>query len=161
MPGEVVELRLTLKNGGTQSATSVSATLTESDPDNCITITPGAVSYGTIAAGGSSAGTGSFLVTISDSAPVACQPVLTVNITSAQGPWQDAVVLPIRRPYLEHYSHTVDDQAPRGDGDGQIEAGETIFYRVNLKNTGQDRATGGHRHLGGAPGRRITSRIRW
>ena len=52
-----------------------------------------------------------------------------------------SVVLPIRRPYLEHYNHTVDDQAPRGDGDGQIEANETIFYRVNLKNTGLDRAT--------------------
>jgi hypothetical protein len=140
--GEVIEYRLTLKNGGTQSATNVSATLVESDPDNCITITPGAVSYGTIAAGGSSQGTGSFLITIADSAPVACQPVLTVNITSTQGPWQDAVVLPLRRPYLEHYSHSVDDQAPRGDGDGKIEAGETIFYRVNLKNTGQDKATG-------------------
>ena len=140
--GEVVELRLTLRNGGSQSATNVNATLVESDPDNCITITPGAVSYGTIAAGGSSQGTGSFLVTISDSAPVACQPVLTVNVTSTQGPWQDAVVLPLRRPYLEHYNHTVDDQAPRGDGDGQIEANETIFYRVNLKNTGLDRATG-------------------
>ena len=139
--GEVIELRLTLKNGGTQSATSVSATLSESDPENAITITPGAVSYGTIGAGGSSAGSGAFLITIADSAPVAYQPVLTVNITSAQGPWQDVVVLPIRRPYLEHYSHTIDDQPPRGDGDGQIETGETIFYRVQLKNTGQDRAT--------------------
>jgi hypothetical protein len=141
--GEVIELRLTLRNGGTVSATSVSADLAESDPLNGISIAPGSVSYGTIAAGGSSQGTGAFVITIAPTAQVAYQPVLTVIADGTpSGPWQDQVVLPLRRPYLEHYSHAVDDQAPRGDGDSLIEAGETIYYRVTLKNTGQDRTTG-------------------
>ncbi len=63
-------------------------------------------------------------------------------MTSGQGTWPDVTLLPLRRPYLEHYSHVVDDAAPRGDGDGIVEAGEEIYYRVTLKNTGQDRATG-------------------
>jgi hypothetical protein len=141
--GEVIELRLTLRNGGTVSATSVTASLAESDPENAIAIAPGSVSYGTIAPGGSSQGTGAFVITIAETAPVAYQPVLTVTADGTpSGPWQDQVVLPLRRPYLEHYSHAVDDQAPRGDGDSVIEAGETIYYRVLLKNRGQDRATG-------------------
>ncbi len=62
--GETIELRLTLRNGGTVAATSVQATLAETDPENAIVITPGAVSYGTINAGGQSQGSGAFLITI-------------------------------------------------------------------------------------------------
>jgi Peptidase family C25/FG-GAP-like repeat len=140
--GETIELRLTLRNGGSVAATSVQATLVEIDPENAIAVTPGAVTYGTINPGAQSLGTGAFLIDIAGSAPVAYQPVLVVNVTSTQGNWQDRIVLPIRRSYLEHYSHVVDDLPPRGDGDGVVEADETIHYRVTLKNTGQDRATG-------------------
>ena len=140
--GETIELRLTLRNGGSLAATNVQATLTEVDPENAIVITPGAVSYGTINPGGQSVGSGAFLIDIAGSASVAYQPILVVNITSSEGNWQDRIVLPIRRSYLEHYAHVVDDLPPRGDGDEVIEADETIYYRVTLKNTGQDRATG-------------------
>ena len=139
--GETIELRVTLRNAGNVSATSVQATLTENDPEDAIVINPTPVTYGTINPGGQSQGSGAFLITIDPSAPVAYQPVLTANITATQGTWQDLIVLPIRRPYLEHYSHFVDDLAPRGDGDGVVEADETIYYRITLKNTGQDRAT--------------------
>ncbi len=140
--GETVELRLTLRNGGGAQATGVVGTLSENDPENALTIAQGSVSYGTLGAGGSSQGSGAYVVTIAADAPVAYQPALTLVVTSGQGTWPDVTLLPLRRPYLEHYSHVVDDAAPRGDGDGIVEAGEEIYYRVTLKNRGQDRATG-------------------
>jgi hypothetical protein len=51
-------------------------------------------------------------------------------------------VLPLRRPYLEHHEHAVDDAFPRGNANGVVESGEEIYYQVTLRNTGQDRATG-------------------
>jgi len=139
--GETVELRLTLRNGGGAQATSVVGTLSENDPYNAITVLQNTVNYGTLGAGGSSQGSSAFLVSVGVNAPVAYQPVMTLVATSAQGTWPDPLVLPLRRPYLEHYSHVVDDAAPRGNGNGIVEAGEEIYYRVTLRNAGQDRAT--------------------
>jgi hypothetical protein len=36
----------------------------------------------------------------------------------------------------------VDDQPPRGNGNGAVEAGEEIWYSISLRNTGQDTAAG-------------------
>ena len=140
--GETVELRLTLRNGGGAQATGVVGTLSENDPENALEIVQGTVSYGTLGAGGSSQGSGPYVVTIAADAPVAYQPALTLVVTSGQGTWPDVTVLPLRRPYLEHHRHVVDDAAPRGNGNGAVEAGEEIYYRVTLRNTGQDGATG-------------------
>ncbi len=139
--GETVELRVTLKNGGGAAATDVNATLAESDPENAITILQGSVSYGMIAAGGSSVGGGAFKLAIAAGAPVAYQPVFTLTATGTQGTWNDVTVLPLRRPYLEHLSHLHDDAAG-GNGDHVVEAGETVDFSVTLRNTGLDRAVG-------------------
>ena len=137
--GETVELHVTLKNGGGASATGVNGTLAVADPENASTLLQGSVSYGTIAAGGSSVGSGAFKVAIAGGAPVAYQPVLTITATAAQGTWNDVTVLPLRRPYLDHYAHLYDDSAG-GNGDGVVEAGETVDFTVTLRNTGLDRA---------------------
>jgi hypothetical protein len=139
--GETIELALTLKNGGAQDATGVDAVLTADDSLNVLTITQGTVTYGTLMPGETSVGSGVFEITIDPSAPVAYQPILRVTATGNEGSWEDPIALPLRRPYLEHYAHEFDDQAPRGNGNGVVEAGEEILYRVTLRNTGQDRAT--------------------
>jgi len=139
--GETIELRVTLRNGGGAQATGVNATLPAADPEGSLTILQNTVSYGTIGAGGASQGTGAFVISISPTAPVAYQPILTVTATGAQESWADVLPLPLRRPYLEHYSHVVDDAVPRGNGNGIVESGEEIWYRVRLRNAGQDRAT--------------------
>ncbi len=140
--GETIELRVTLRNSGGAQVTGLVGTLADNDPENAITILQPTVNYGTISPGGSSQGTAAFLVSIAVNAPVAYQPVFTLAASGGQGTWTDALVLPIRRPYLEHYKHVADDAAPRGNGNGVIEAGEEIYYRVTLRNTGQDRAVG-------------------
>ncbi len=140
--GETVELRVTLRNGGGGQVTGLVGTISENDPENALTIVQATVSYGTIAPGGSTQGSGAFVVTIAENAPVAYQPVLTVVAAGTQGTWVDPVVLPLRRPYLEHWGHVVDDASPRGNGNGVVEAGEEIYYRVTVKNTGQDGSVG-------------------
>ena len=140
--GETIELNLTLKNGGGVSLTGVSAILSAIDPGGYLDISTDTVSYGTIAPGGSNAGSQAFVITISPLAPYAFQPVLNLAIVANQGAFADATVLPIRRSYLQHVSHTVDDAPPRGNGNGHVEAGEEIWYRISLRNTGQESAFG-------------------
>ncbi len=137
--GEVLELALTAKNGGSQTATNVVVQLTVDDPAGVITLIDDTVPYGTLGAGAQSTGTGKFVVAIDDAAPVAYQPVFSVSLAADQGSFADTFVLNVHRPYLEHYAHVIDDVAG-GDGDGVIEAGERVDYAVQLRNSGQDAA---------------------
>ncbi len=138
--GETIELAITLRNGGTQGASGVLAALSEQNPQGYLTLITSTVSYGTIAAGGGSSGTGRFALAIAPSAPEAFQPLFSLVIASGQGVYNDVFVLPVRRSYLEHLRHVVDDAPPRGNGNGVVEAGETIWYSLALRNTGQDTA---------------------
>ncbi|MGD8396681.1 MAG: C25 family cysteine peptidase, partial [Candidatus Eiseniibacteriota bacterium] len=140
--GETIELTLTLSNGGGLPLTSLAGTLTVDDPAGVITLVDDSVTYGSLAAGGASSGTAPYVIAIGPDAEVAYQPVLHLAITADQGAWDDVALLPIHRPYLEHLDHLVDDSLPRGDGDGLIEGGEEIWYSIDLRNSGQDAATG-------------------
>jgi hypothetical protein len=71
---------------------------------------------------------------------VALAPLFSLVIGSGQGVVSDVFVLPVRRSYLEHLRHVVDDAPPRGNGNGIVEANETIWYSIALRNTGQDTA---------------------
>jgi uncharacterized repeat protein (TIGR01451 family) len=135
--GEAIEFTVTLRNGGTVPLTGVFAVLSDVDPDGHLTLTDNSAMYGTINPGAANSGD-PFVIAIAPDAPYAFQPVLNLSIVTNQGTFADAVVLPIRRSYLEHLSHTVDDAPPRGDGDGRVEPGEEIWYRIALRNTGQE-----------------------
>jgi hypothetical protein len=140
--GETVELRLTVQNGGGGDATAISGVLTLDDPGGHLTLTTDTVDYGTIAAAGSSAGSGQFVIEIAPDVPEAYQPLCTLTLTASEGSWQDVFVLPVRRPYVEHFMHLIDDAPPRGNGNGTVEAGEEIWYTITLRNSGQHTAQG-------------------
>ncbi|MGD8396703.1 MAG: C25 family cysteine peptidase, partial [Candidatus Eiseniibacteriota bacterium] len=135
--GETIELVLTIENGGGAAATGLEATITAEDSLGVVTITTDSVVHGTIDPGGSSTGNGAFVIAIDPSAPEAYQPVIVVAIDSNEGNWEDVTVLPLRRPFLEHERHTIDDAPPRGNGNGAVEPGETIWYTITLRNRGQ------------------------
>jgi hypothetical protein len=140
--GETVELAVTLHNGGGSTVNSTLATLTVDDPLGAVTLVNDVVSYGTIPAGGEWSGSTRFVVSLAPDAPVAYQPVFHLDIQAIGGQWEDVFTLDVHRPYLEHHAHTIDDSAPRGNGDGLVQAGEEIWYTVSLRNTGQDAANG-------------------
>jgi hypothetical protein len=140
--GETIELEVTLRNGGTSQATGVTANLFVQDPSGYLDVLTSTVTYGSIAASGASAGNGRFVIAIDPSAPEAFQPVLTLDISSDQGGFADVFVLPVRRAYLEHFAHSVDDAVPRGNGNGLVEEDEQIWYTISLRNSGQQTAYG-------------------
>ncbi len=136
--GETIELAITLKNAGGATLTNVAGTLSFDDPAGVLSIQSATVNYGTLGAGGQSTGSSKYVMQIATSAPEAYLPTGTLAITSSQGSFEDVMVLPIHRPYLEHYEHDVDDSPPRGNGNAVVEAGEDIWYDVTLRNSGQD-----------------------
>ncbi|MGD8396606.1 MAG: C25 family cysteine peptidase, partial [Candidatus Eiseniibacteriota bacterium] len=138
--GETIELEVTLRNTGDVTATGIAATLTADDPLDMLTLLDDTVSYGIITAGGASVGFGTFVIQIAPDAPTAYQPILRLAIDAAEGDWSDTLPLPLRRPFVEHVGHEINDDVPRGDGDGLVEAGETIRYTLELRNSGQDEA---------------------
>ncbi|MGD8396199.1 MAG: C25 family cysteine peptidase, partial [Candidatus Eiseniibacteriota bacterium] len=135
--GETIELSVTLRNGGGSTASSVTGLLTVDDPENAITILTGGAGYGNISSGGASGGLAPYVVEIDASAPVAYQPIFSLTATANEGSWSDIALLPIHRPHLVHHGHTANDDLPRGNGNGVIEAGEEIWYTVALRNGGQ------------------------
>ncbi len=138
--GETVEIAVTLKNAGGAGATGVNAVLRVADAGGFVTLVDSTVSYIAIGAGGSSSGAGRFVIAIAPDAPYALQPVFTLRAATDQGIFSDVFVLPVRRSFLEHVTHVIDDAVPRGNGNGVIEAGEEIWYSISLRNSGQDAA---------------------
>ena len=139
--GERVELAVRVRNGGGQTATGITGTLTVITGGTHTTIVDNSVSYGSIAPGGQSTGASNFLIDFAPDAPDAYQPVFQIVLTTGQGVFVDTFVLPVRGIELEHYSHLLTDPMPQGDGDGLPEPGETINYRVTLRNNGTGRAS--------------------
>ncbi|MGD8396371.1 MAG: FG-GAP-like repeat-containing protein, partial [Candidatus Eiseniibacteriota bacterium] len=138
--GETVELEVTVRNTGGAGLSGATGTLSIDDPGGHVALLVDTVSYGAIPSGGSVAGADAFVVDVSPEAPVALQPVVTLTLTASEGTFTDVFVLPIRRAHVEHHAHTVDDAVPRGNGNGLIEAGETIWYTIDDRNTGQETA---------------------
>jgi hypothetical protein len=139
--GERVELSVRVRNGGAQNATAVTGTLSVISGGSDATIVNGLVSYGSIAPGGQSTGASNFVVDLAADAPDAFQPVFQLVLNTGQGVFVDTFLLPVRGVELEHYSHLLTDPVPQGDNDGVPEPGETINYRVSLRNIGNARAT--------------------
>ena len=55
--------------------------------------------------------------------------------------WQSGLNLTVAAPVLAHASHVADDPQYAGNGNGCLEAGETILISVSLRNTGAAAAT--------------------
>ncbi len=91
-PGETLELFITAKNYGTESASNVMATLSSSD--DCLTITQGSQSVGTLSSEQSLVVSNPFVVTI-----LACennhQAALTLSFQSGSDTWSSDLTLTI------------------------------------------------------------------
>jgi hypothetical protein len=140
--GEIVDLKVPMRNNGGSTASSVTASLTTTDPE--IQITAATCNYGTLNAGGTSTPSTGFrfhaLADVGDQREIPFDLVLT----DAGGRcYRLRLQLVVRAPELRHFSHTIDDQS--GNGNGLPEAGELIVYYVKLRNVG----TGGARGVTG------------
>jgi hypothetical protein len=135
-PGETIELPVQLKNFGSQSAASVTATLTSSDP--YVTITDNQETYGAIAAGASDWSDEDFDFSVSSTCPDGHAIRFGLDITASTGSWHSLIDLPVFSGALTSEGTTVYNAGPNG----LFDPGETVQMSVLLRNTGQVNATG-------------------
>jgi hypothetical protein len=136
--GETLELLLTLENIGPAPAESAALTLRSQDAR--FTVLDSAAAYGPLAPGGSGSNLDALLVQVTPLAGDQEIAYLQVEMACAGRPtWQGSFGLNLHAPVLSLVSWELDDTAT-GDGEGDMDPGETFALRVSLSNTGSDEA---------------------
>ena len=137
--GEVVDLRVPVRNNGGSSATGVNGTLATSDP--LVGVTAASNTYGTVAAGAIANGSSWFRFSTPYSAADQREIPFTLTLTDgAARTWVERFGITLRAPEPRHFSHDVTEIA--GNGNGRPEVGETVDYAVKLRNMGTGVAEG-------------------
>jgi len=145
-PGETIELPVTLRNTGTDTAHNVDAVLSTSSP--YITITDNDRTWGDIA-GGATDESSDFDFIVDDSCPDGHVAQFSLVITADEGSWSDSFTItvvgnPSGGPNFICAGSVVHDGTGggRGNGNGSIDAGEEIDLDVLVSNNGDVAATG-------------------
>ncbi len=133
--GETIELTVALRNSGSSTASSVTATMRTDDP--VATFLDSTASFGNIPAGGFAPADTAFLVSISRDCPDAYEVICTVEARDQyDSVWTDVLLIKVHAPKVWHASHACVDTLPGGNGDGYVDPGEQIELVVTLKNLG-------------------------
>jgi hypothetical protein len=131
-PAENLQLTLALTNLGSQTAAAVTAVVTSEDP--LVQVTPGAASFGDLAAGATVWG-GPFALQIDPAAPDGLLARLRVTASSGNATWTSLVEVPVvaARPAVA----TTEWRTGPGGGD----PGDMRILRVTLRNDGSRAAS--------------------
>ncbi|MBN2565032.1 MAG: hypothetical protein JXB46_04920, partial [Candidatus Eisenbacteria bacterium] len=138
--GEYVELLLTLENIGNQTGYGVSADILEADPD--VLVSDSTEDYGDIAPDATAQCTEDYDLFIAGTCPDGHLVQIEVVATDGDSTWASVFSFPVSAPVLTVDDYVVEDAFPGGNGNGCIEAGETVEISVTLTNSGGDDATG-------------------
>lgn len=141
--GETVEVVVTLKNSGTQTATNVSAQLSVMDSGS-VTVVQANSAYGDIAPGATAQSHTAYVFHVDKVPRDTLEVTFRLVITSDQGTTSDTFTELLYPSPVEHESNTIDDDnvpPSQGNGDGQVDSGETIEMSVVLKNVSQGTLT--------------------
>ena len=131
--GEIVDLRVPVRNNGSSSDGGVVGTLTTTDP--LVTIVNGSVSYGTIGAGASVNPATGFRINFPYTLPDQREVPFTLLLTDVGGrAFREYIGLTVRAPEIAHYAH-LESESP-GNGNGRPEPGEAVTYQIQLRNIG-------------------------
>jgi hypothetical protein len=138
--GETIELKVTLENVGVDMAYGVTATL--SSGSSRVTLIDDYEEYGDIPASGTSQCPDDYDIAIASTTPDGEMIPLTLTITgSSRETWESNFSIPVAAPAVDIASDSADDPMYGGNGNGCIEAGETIVVSLSLGNTGGADAT--------------------
>ncbi len=132
-PGERLDLRLRLRNAGTEAAQNARVRLSVNDP--AVTVVEGEVAHGTWPGGEARNNVGLALDIAPDAAPH--DVTVTADVTAdSGGPWQFTFTIPIADlvPHISYRNGWVFD--PDGDHDGVADTGERVQPRIRLRNDG-------------------------
>ncbi len=131
---ESAYLDVTFKNAGTETAASVTATLTCGNPYiSLIDDTDGVFNLGPDA---TILRNDAFRFSIADGIPNDTQIDFTFNMDTnpSEGPWEAQYSLTVKAPDLEFGNITIQD--PTGNNNGRLDPGETVTITIPLNNDG-------------------------
>ncbi|MCK4980287.1 MAG: hypothetical protein KAS62_07815, partial [Candidatus Delongbacteria bacterium] len=128
-PGEDIELQVSLKNFGTQSAESVTAIITTDN--DFITITDNVEDFGTIASGNAVFSTDDFDISVAEDVLGGTEITLNIMIEDNIGNiWNDIIYLVVEGANLDAVDYMIED------ANGYLDPGETAEMNVTLQNLG-------------------------
>lgn len=131
--GETVDLSVPVQNIGSTSTSSVSATLSTTDP--MVTIVTPSASVGALSPGAKQSVVPAFRVSVPFSTPDQREIPFTVTMVDAGGhTFIQKFQLVAHAPEVRHNGHVINDVA--GNNNGRVDAGETINEFVRLRNMG-------------------------
>ncbi|MBD3348068.1 MAG: T9SS type A sorting domain-containing protein [Candidatus Eisenbacteria bacterium] len=138
--GETVELVVTVENVGVDPAYGVNATL--SSTSGYVTIVDDYEEYGDVSPSATAQCGEDYDFEIATGTPDGEVIPFTLTISgTARETWESNFGIAVTAPVVEYASHSADDPAYGGNGNGCIEAGETIAVSLSLENTGGADAT--------------------
>lgn len=144
-PGETIELPVTLRNAGTDTANNVEAILSTSSP--YVTITDDDRGWGDIA-GGATDESSDFDFIVDGSCPDGHVIQFSLAITSDEGSWSDSFTITVvggstGGASFSYASSVIHDGSGggRGNDNGAVDAGEEIDLDVSITNDGSVGAT--------------------
>jgi hypothetical protein len=129
-PGETIELRVQLKNFGSQVANDVTATLTSDDP--YVTITDASETFGAMVAGATAWSVDDFNVVVNAACPAGRVLRLGLDIASGADQWHSLIDLPVVNGDLKANGYTLSNAG----ANGLFDPGETVQLSVKLVNNG-------------------------
>ena len=128
-PGEDIELGVTLKNFGSQTANSISATI--ATDNDFVTITDASESFGDIAAGATANSLDDFDISIDEDVLGGTEIKLDIEIqNNTRTVWNDIIYLVVEGPNLDIDDYTIND------ANGYLDPGETVTMSCTLLNNG-------------------------
>jgi len=137
--GEVIDLKIQVKNNGALSANSVTGQLTSTSP--WVTIGQPVVNYLNIAAGATTNTSSAYRITVPINAPDQVELLFNLRLADIAGrTWNEKITLPVYASELRHFRHVWNDAT--GDNDGVPENGESVGLNVTLRNLGTGGTTG-------------------
>jgi len=131
--GEPLTMDLTYENYGNSDAINALSTLSSSDA--FVSIPANTHTWPLIASNGSASSTDAFTIQVNDYVPDLHHANFTITTLADTNTFTSGFSLVFYAPNLENGTVTIDD-ATSGNGNGQIDPGETIFLTVPTTNTG-------------------------
>jgi hypothetical protein len=137
--GEVIEIGISVRNGGSAGVGGLTAAL--SSDDALVDVEDGTASIGSVAPGGVVTVGSAFRVALSSDCPNEHDVAFDVEFSDrGRSVWSDEAVLRVYRPDLRQLYIDVDDSA--GNANGAPEPGESVVLSVEVANDGNGDAEG-------------------
>lgn len=130
---ENVYLNLTIKNVGLSNGDNVAVTISTNDP--YIAISDNNELYGSIPSQGNMMIENGFAFYAAEDTPDQHQVIFNIAATDGTDTWNSLFMFKVNSPRLNINSLTINDQT-NGNGDGELDPGESVTMTINYTNTG-------------------------